>query len=144
MLKSKRNKSGSNKAVSTVIAVLLMIAVAVGASLIVYAWTMGYLNLLLGQTGKEVQIQSVALSNGNLLIYVQNTGQGSVHFNQGGCVYINGVLEPNEPISPTLLEGATAKVTVKDMASLAGTRVTIRVITAEGAFTELTVPEMDT
>ena len=47
------------KAVSTVLATLLMIAVAVAASLVAYAWVMGYIGGTTGKVGKAIQIQSV-------------------------------------------------------------------------------------
>ena len=47
----------SVRAVSPVIAVLLMIVIAVAASLFAYSWTMGYLDFLTVKTDQGVQIQ---------------------------------------------------------------------------------------
>jgi flagellin-like protein len=49
------------KAVSPVISVLLMIVVAVAASLVTYAWVMGYLGFTTNKVGKAIMIQSVAI-----------------------------------------------------------------------------------
>ena len=48
------------RAISPVIATLLMIAIAVVASLVTYAWVMGYMNFTTEKTGKAIQIQSVS------------------------------------------------------------------------------------
>jgi PKD repeat protein len=83
----------SIRAISPVISVLLMIAIAVVASLVVYAWVMGYIGGKTTQTGNAIQIQSQSYtSSGNLTLYVQNTGQGLVHLKQDGSVYVNDVL----------------------------------------------------
>ena len=59
--KIKRNFRRNTKAISPVIATLLMIAIAVVASLVTYAWVMGYMNFTTEKTGKAIQIQSVSL-----------------------------------------------------------------------------------
>ena len=82
----------SIRAISPIIAVLLMIAIAVVASLVAYAWIMGYLGGSTSKSGNAIQIQSY-LTGGNLVVYVQNTGQGTVHLKQDGSVYVNNVLK---------------------------------------------------
>ncbi len=57
--KIKRNFRRNTKAISPVIATLLMIAIAVVASLVTYAWVMGYMGFTTDKTGKAIQIQSV-------------------------------------------------------------------------------------
>ena len=52
----------SIKAISPVIATLLMIAIAVVASLVVYAWVTGYMGNTTSKAGKAIQIQSFAIS----------------------------------------------------------------------------------
>ena len=86
----------SIRAVSPVISVLLMIAIAVIASLVAYAWVMGYLGGRTEQTGNQINIQSY--KTGTNLIYVQNTGQGTVHLNPTSSVYINDVLRNIEKV----------------------------------------------
>ena len=51
------------KAISPIISMLLMIAIAVVASLVVYAWVMGYIGYQTGKTGDAVQIQSVTFTS---------------------------------------------------------------------------------
>ena len=142
-LKNYRKKK---KAVSTVLAVLLMIAVAVAASLVAYAWSMGYLNLITGRTGKAMMIQSVGLEGSDLKIYVQNVGQGSVSLDPAQTIYIDGILLSSPPVSiddTQLAEGETATITVSGQSSLADTHShIIRIADIEGLFAEITVPEI--
>ena len=58
------------KAISPIISVLLMIAIAVVASLVVYAWVMGYIGYQTGKTGDSVVIQSVSWALIPLLLVV--------------------------------------------------------------------------
>jgi flagellin-like protein len=90
----KINKFRRNvRAISPVIATLLMIAIAVVASLVVYAWVMGYMNFTTSKTGKAIIVQSVApVTGGGFNIYVQNTGDSSVSFALDQGVYVNGTL----------------------------------------------------
>ena len=67
------------KAISPVLSTLLMIAVAVAASLVTYAWVMGYLNFTTSKVGKSILIQSIASVNVtntpgqiDLVVYVQD------------------------------------------------------------------------
>jgi len=139
--KRRRNKQG-NKAVSPVLAVLMMVAVAVAASLVAYAWIMNYLSFTTAKSGKAVQIQSVGFIGNDLMIYVQNVGQGSVQLDPAQSVYINGILKnlPPEGIYDTSLdEGETATINITDQGGLAGQRTTIRIVTSEGTFTELSL-----
>ncbi len=59
------------RAISPVIATLLMIAIAVVASLVTYAWVMGYMNFTTEKTGKAIQIQSVSYCCELLMTYSQ-------------------------------------------------------------------------
>ena len=49
----------SVRAISPVIAVLLMIAIAVVAALVAYAWIMGYMSGTTAKAGNAIQIQSI-------------------------------------------------------------------------------------
>ena len=84
----------SIKAISPVIATLLMIAIAVVASLVVYAWVTGYIGGTTSTAGKAIQIQSFASQGGKLVVYVQNVGQGDVELNRDQSVYVNSNLVP--------------------------------------------------
>jgi flagellin-like protein len=123
------------KAVSPVLSVLMMIAVAVAASLVTYAWVMGYLGFTTAKVGKAIQIQSIAKDgSGNLLVYVQNVGQGSIKLTN---IYIGGKAPTTFTLNPTdgvLAEGATGYWTVSS--PLVSGMITVRVNTQDGTFTE--------
>ncbi len=127
------------KAISPVIATLLMIAIAVVASLVAYAWVMGYMGGTTTKAGEAIQLPSYAMdSSSNLVVYVQNVGQGSV---QLSTIYVNGVLktftpDPNYP-NNVLGEGKTAELTVAGPFD-PNTRLNIKVTTTDGTFMETT------
>ncbi len=133
------------KAISPVISVLLMIAVAVVASLVVYAWVMGFVGSKTNQVGKSIQIQSVALSGSSLSIYVQNVGDSSVTFSNP-CIYINGTavtatFTANPTMGTPLGTGATAQftgITVSGMTFAAGSTVVVKVASTDGTFSQVT------
>jgi FlaG/FlaF family flagellin (archaellin) len=129
------------KAVSTVLATLLMIAVAVAASLVAYAWVMGYIGGTTGKVGKAIQIQSVARQGNNLMVYVQNVGIGSLTLSD---IYVNGLKQtvtyvPNPPMLP---ENQTASCTISGYcsgwASGSSHDLTVRAVTSDGTFMEAT------
>jgi flagellin-like protein len=134
------------KAVSPVLSVLMMIAVAVAASLVTYAWVMGYLGFTTAKVGKAIQIQSIAknvtISSNDLIIYVQNVGQGSVKLID---IYVDGIKESptiKYPVSPSSLgEGETASCIITGYFDRQGidNLVKIRAVTEDGTFTEGTV-----
>jgi FlaG/FlaF family flagellin (archaellin) len=125
--------------------VLLMIAVAVVASLVAYAWVMGYMNFQTAKTGQAIQIQSIAYSNNTaplqtLDVYVQNVGQGVVEFSS---VYVNGTQWQLTPAGgqTSFDAGTTAKLTYSGVlpATLgSGSQVTVKVTTTDGTFSEVT------
>jgi hypothetical protein len=128
----------SIRAISPVISVLLMIAIAVAAALVAYAWIMGYMGGTTTKVGKAILIQSVAMDvSNNLHVYVQNVGQGSVTI---GSIYLNDVLQPFNP-DPNypdnlLNEGKTADLTITGLTADAKSKV--KVVTTDGTFSEHT------
>jgi len=129
------------KAISPVLAVLMMIAVAIAGSLITYAWVMGYIGFTTEKAGKAIMIQSVANTNSetDLTVYVQNVGEGVVELNETSSLYVDGVITECtlEPADGLVYEGDTAKLTVVGGAVPAGVKVTVKVTTLLGTFTEM-------
>jgi archaeal type IV pilus assembly protein PilA len=124
------------RAISPVIATLLMIAIAVVASLVTYAWVMGYMNFQTEKTGKAIQIQSVANSTTAIDIYVQNVGDSAVEFNSQS-VYVDGANIAYNTISVNpLAAGDTTKITVPyDMTITPITlKLDIKVTTEDGTY----------
>jgi flagellin-like protein len=143
--KKVRNFRKNARAISPVIGTLLMIAIAVVASLVTYAWVMGYMNFQTEKTGKAIQIQSVSNQTSpidNMVVYVQNVGDSVVKFNSGS-VYINGANIPTATIpaaSNPLAVGGTAAITVPYDMTITGITMTvnIKVTTEDGTFSTMT------
>jgi VCBS repeat-containing protein len=128
----------SIKAISPVISVLLMIAIAVVASLVVYAWIMGYIGGTTTKTGQAIQIQSYAVSpdGTTLYVYVQNVGQGTVNFDPSACVYVNNEGKSASIGSNSLNAGYTATLTITGLSLDVTKSVSIKVVTSGGTYME--------
>jgi flagellin-like protein len=138
------------KALSPIISVLLMIAIAVVASLVVYAWVMGYIGYQTGKAGDSVVIQSVSWAPDSgtgsypTAVYVQNIGSTTVTFVYGQSYYAGGVLDTGATLNSgtanvALLSGQT--VTVKPTSTTViptGTQLTIKVTTQGGTYSQVT------
>lgn len=114
------------------------------ASLVAYAWVMGYLGFTTAKVGNAIQIQSIARAEDNTLtVYVQNVGDSDVVLSD---VYADAVL--NDPAVEIDGTPATLGVTVLPQAETAeivlsgdysgAAQVTVKVVAADGTFTELT------
>jgi archaeal type IV pilus assembly protein PilA len=133
----------SVRAISPVIATLLMIAITVVASLVTYAWISGYIGGTVNKVGASIEIQSFAGDqSGNLVVYVQNVGQGVVTLNPNGAVYVNDSLlqlldSVGNPLtsSMSIAEGQTVALTVHPSPNgyNQGDYVQLKVVTSSGA-----------
>jgi archaeal type IV pilus assembly protein PilA len=129
--KIRKNFRRNQKAISPVIATLLMIAIAVVASLVTYAWVMGYMGFTTNKTGLAIQIQSVSQTG---TVYVQNVGNGAVSF-AANCVYVDGIAVGGTAQS-NIGAGATVQFAVP--AFTAGTHsYTIKVTSMDGTFSQI-------
>ena len=139
--KKVRNFRRDMRAISPVIATLLMIAIAVVASLVTYAWVMGYMSFQTEKTGKAIQIQSVSnnTSTDQLTLYVQNVGDSPVTFT-AQSVFINGALATSDAATnPTIAAGAT-KTIIATFDQTPGTvsfTVDLKVTTQDGTFSTM-------
>jgi len=139
----------SIKAISPVISVLLMIAVAVVASLVVYAWVMGYVGFQTAKTGSAIQIQSMAnatvgVTPGRLVIYAQNVGDSAVNIDSNST-YVNGAqyatnITSTTTIQPqsTLAIGVTGYTGLITSGTQTTATVTAKVTTTGGTFSQVT------
>ena len=140
----------SKRGISTVLATLMMIVIAVAGSLVTYAWVMGYLSFTTNKAGSALQIQSVSYSadpvllTGTLKVYVQNVGQAPIILDTAGALYVNGVLKTGYTITGVsatgaLNQGQTATFTDATVGpSLAGTKVVVKIVAHDGTFSENT------
>jgi archaeal type IV pilus assembly protein PilA len=149
--KSIRKFRRNMHAISPVIATLLMIAIAVVASLVTYAWVMGYMNFTTEKTGKAILIQSVSnvttttIANNKLTLYVQNVGDSAVIFNDQS-VFVNGVqIAPTPSLGAsgtTIAAGSTTTIVVPYSPSGAVVPVSftvdLKVTTTDGTFSTMT------
>ena len=116
-----------------------MIAIAVVASLVVYAWVMGYIGGTTTKTGQAIQIQSYAVSpdGTTLYVYVQNVGQGTVNFDPSACVYVNNEGKAASIAgSNSLNAGYTATITITGLSLDVTKSVNIKVVTSGGTYME--------
>ena len=140
----KRKLKRKAKAISPILAVLMMIIVAVAAGLVAYAWVMGYLGFTTTKAGHALQIQSIANhENGaDLVIYAQNVGEGTVELEPTGSsvVYVNGASKPcsMDPPGGLVAQGTTVTLVVAGEAGGLGEKVRVKVVTLDGTFTEIT------
>ena len=80
-----------NKGVSTFIAVLLLMALAVAAGVVIYSYTMGYLGGMGGSSlpgTLSLDTATCSESTGTMTAYVRNIGKGSISFD---AAYVDGV-----------------------------------------------------
>jgi archaeal type IV pilus assembly protein PilA len=139
--KTIRKFRRNTRAISPVIATLLMIAIAVVASLVTYAWVMGYMNFTTEKTGKAIQIQSVSYdsTNNQFTIYVQNVGDSPVEFGTSNSIFINGAMASGSFTPNPLTNGDTATSTKINAGLSTGVNsVTIKVTTTDGTFAQIT------
>jgi FlaG/FlaF family flagellin (archaellin) len=140
----KRLKSNL-RAISPVLAVLMMIAVAIAGALLVYAWIMGYIGVSTERAGESIMIPSIANdpADSDLLVYVNNIGEEAVQFEEDECLYVDGVLAPctisgvtvSDSLA-TLDKGETAMLRYSGGAALPGEKVKIKVTTLRGTSAE--------
>jgi flagellin-like protein len=136
----------SIKAISPVIATLLMIAIAVVASLVVYAWVTGYIGGATTTAGNAVQVQSAVRVGDTYVIYVQNVGQGPVKLRGIGGVYINDQLAPLVPNADVdIIKGQTEEITVdaSGITLVSGESVKIKVVADGGTSSQYTLTGTD-
>ncbi len=120
----------NTRAISPVIATLLMIAIAVVASLVTYAWVMGYMNFTTEKTGRAIQIQSMTSNT----IYVQNVGDSAVSFTTTNAVFVDGNAVLYTGATSPLDKGATVSITLT--APIAAGSHTVKVTTTDGTFSQ--------
>ncbi len=121
------------KAVSPVIATLLMIAIAVAASIIVYVWSIGLLGGLMGGGGSQVKEQLIMeaydwSTSTTLRFTLRNVGSSVVTV---ASVYLGGT---NQAAAVnTVLIGATAAYTLTVSGTFTGgAAYTLKVISTTG------------
>jgi flagellin-like protein len=126
------------KALSPVVASIILIAVTVAVSVVVAAW-MGGMTIGLMGNAEQSSIANIAFVPGTspnpdtIVVLLQNSGSTTVNITQA---YINGVSVTMTPSAPSAAKSASAPITLSLPANAptlsAGTSYTVKLITAKG------------
>lgn len=126
----------NRKAVSPVIATLLMIAIAVAAAILVYVWSMGLIGGLTGGGGQQVKEQlmmdAYAWPTTGLTMYMRNVGSTDITI---AAIYVQGVVA-STGLSITVPVQALSQVTVGSVSGItltSGVSYTLKIVTITGA-----------
>jgi FlaG/FlaF family flagellin (archaellin) len=120
----------SRKAVSTFIAVLLLMALAVAAGVVIYSYTMGYLGGMGGtSTMGTISLDTVTANSTSTTIvaYIRNIGQSTINFDKA---YVDGVQiqDVNFTASPDPLPVEQVSTITIGVNMNSGTTYTVKVI----------------
>ncbi|MGQ9691261.1 MAG: archaellin/type IV pilin N-terminal domain-containing protein [Thermoproteota archaeon] len=96
-----KNMLKTKKAISPILATLLLIVIAVAAIVVTYAWVMTYMTSAGTQAGTMIQFDSASINatSGEVTIYVRNKGTEPATVDM---VYIEGVNVTGYVTTPTL------------------------------------------
>jgi len=134
------------KGVSPIIATLLLIVIAVAAAVVTYSFVMGFIGTSTNPSGQQGQLtydaytlRAGGAAQGNLTVYIRNTGSKSVTIQN--C-YFNGV-NASTIIAPgsnlTIAPGEVKLVSANaSQAIQAGVGYTVRFVCADGTILEFT------
>ncbi len=127
-------KIPSRRAVSPVIATLLMIAIAVAASIIVYVWAIGLLGGLMGSGGSQVKEQLIMeaynwSTAATVAFTLRNVGSSSVTV---AAVYLGGSLISPTTLSTAIAIGGTSAFSYTVSGYTAGAAYTLKVVSSTG------------
>jgi len=130
----------NKRAVSPVIAVLLLVVIAVAAAIITYVWLTGYIGTLQQQSGTQqvqerLKIEGVKISGNTITIYVRNIGDVKVNITSAYLLDTDGnVLAVNTTGSKSLDAGksTTATVDISGVSLTNGRTYIVKVTTERG------------
>jgi FlaG/FlaF family flagellin (archaellin) len=139
-LKQKLNHS--TKAISPIMAILMIMVVALAGGLVVYAWVMGYLDFTTANAGKAIKIQSIGYNStdSSLKVYVQNIGDGVVSIEQTQCLFVNGKITDASADMVQIEEDDISTISwypqqdFVDNQIIQGELIQLRVISIDGSF----------
>ena len=123
----------NRKAVSPVIATLLMIAIAVAAAILVYVWSMGLIGGL--QTGGGQQVREQVMMdeytwNTTIIAIIRNVGNAKVEiaaaYVEGHASTMTGIVVLNP------LDTSTITITPTDWTPTPGVSYTLKLVTSTG------------
>jgi flagellin-like protein len=145
----KRSLRKDGKGISPLIATLLLIAIAVAASVITYSWVMSMIGSQSQQAQTQVRIDSLTwdVANNNLTVVVRNTGSVSatvesvaLRSSATGSTYYSESFTSGNSIQTGVTISLVWDETAADAAGLlaASTEYVVRVTTSTGFQYEMT------
>jgi len=130
-----RDLREDRKGVSPVIAVLLMVAIAVAASILVYVWSMGLIGTLTTGGGQQVREQVILEAYNwtkptKLELYLRNVGNTEVTVD---AVYLAGKQISSNMSSVLSVQGPPVQISITPPTGLtSGVAYTVKVVTKTG------------
>lgn len=127
----------NRKAVSPVIAVLLLIVIAVAASILTYVWVTGYIGTIQQQGGTEqlrekIKIDGVQYDGTTLTVYVRNIGEVSVTVDAIYVIKSDGTITAQTTgLAQTINTSQVSSMSLS-VSSLSSGTYTIKVVTEKG------------
>lgn len=132
------NRHFNNRAVSQIIAALLLIAIAVAAAILLYVFSIGLLGSLGSgggqQTKEQLIMEAYSWSSNSLTLTVRNVGPAAINI-AGADIFVNGVAIATNPFTGTLTPQAaqTATLNVAAASCVSGVAYVVKVVTPDGA-----------
>ena len=128
----------SAKGISTVLTVLLLVAVSVCSALITQIWVITYVENTMTKVKHVIWIPSIKfIDDGTIMIYVQNIGKGSDELIN---VYINAILVGEEDITMSddgvIEAGETCTITIINQSIMKDEDIKVKVVCIDGVSTE--------
>jgi len=125
--------SRSRKAISPVIATLLLILVAVASGLVLYSYVMGYLGSMT-KGGSSMQgllsLDSSTADTSSITAYVRNVGSVSVNITSA---YLDGAVQSiDSPGYVVISTGNVGTVTLSGLTLQSGTSYTVTLVAKDG------------
>ena len=116
----------NRKGISTFIATLLLMVLAVSAGVVIYAYTMGYLGGFGGpQVMGAISLDTAQITSGtSLTAYVRNIGKTSFELDK---TYVEGIAAIGVMDPTIIIEGKVGEVTVTGTFAV-GTTYTVKLI----------------
>jgi flagellin-like protein len=130
------NMMKSRKAISPILATLLLIVIAVAAIVVTYAWIMTYMSSAGHQAGVMLTKDNIEWPSEKIIIYVRNTGTSdaviSAVYVGTSATNLTKVSPTYDPSSSVLADGGLTKITFNYQWN-SGTRYYFKVVPNTGA-----------
>jgi len=137
------------RALSPVVATILLVAIAVIASVLTYLWATGFIGAIQTRPSQATetihsQVGSYTVSSRNFTLYLTNAGTQSVSITDLFILNTAGSVLAHSAVGPTTIGvGATVSVSVimppPSTAIASGNQIILQAVSAKGTDAEITV-----